>query len=769
MRTEPRTYILAEDARFLPRAEFPEAARRQLPGEETDYVLLRERSRASSAVVSESVRELLRAFEAPTSVARAVIAYCARHENLGEAPRLLEAIYPVIVDLTRAGHLRPSASATPIAAEALTFGDWEVIETYQRLDDSQVFQARRDGVVAVVKVGTDEAATMLLQERRVLERLPPGVGPTVVDAGAEPAPHLAIEWLAGAPLDVAAEELRATGDVAGLAALAQNVALAYGRVHAAGCIHGDVHPRNILVDGRLHVKLIDFALGRAGDTASNLPTYGGVGFYLAPEVALSLRKAGAWPEPTFTSETYSLCTVLFELFAGTGPQELSLEREEMLRHLAEGPRRSLSSVGVRAPEPIESALAKGLAKRPEDRFETASQLAAAMFPAPAAEPAPTSAGPHRPRSTSFVNSILADVVRRAHEDEPSVTAPTASLAYGAAGLSYFLYRLGRSRRRGDLIAAADLWVSNHADESPPAFTSEELGIRPETSGPISVLHSKGGVSFLRALLATVRFDHDEARAHVASFVHACGAPAAVDEFALGRAGVLVACLRLREALAPMGIHDDALGRLEQACVDSLTGVLAGPLDDGAGGGLGSGVAHGWAGVLFAMLRWSESYGLEVPEAARSKMGELIARGEPHGRGLRWPIRLSGPRTFMPTWCNGSAGMALVFALGAKLTGRTEYAEATARAAYNCLDNPASAAGLCCGVAGQSYAFLAAADVTGDRRWLARAERQVRGATDSPTLRWRPDSLWNGAPGLALLCEDLTAPSGDGFPLFESRE
>src|SRR5690242_8883726 len=104
-RTE-RRFVLAGDARFVPRTTFADAALRGLPGEPGDYILLRERSRASSTVLSPSTRELLEEFAAPVTIVEAVISFCRKHRNLGQAESVLEEAYPALLDLVTAGHLR---------------------------------------------------------------------------------------------------------------------------------------------------------------------------------------------------------------------------------------------------------------------------------------------------------------------------------------------------------------------------------------------------------------------------------------------------------------------------------------------------------------------------------------------------------------------------------------------------------------------------------------------------------------------------------------
>src|SRR5690606_3492433 len=70
-----------------------------------------------------------------------------------------------------------------------------------------------------------------------------------------------------------------------------------------------------------------------------------------------------------------------------------------------------------------------------------------------------------------------------------------------------------------------------------------------------------------------------------------------------------------------------------------------------------GVAHGWAGFLYALLRWSQSSGAPLPAVVPERLQQLARTAEPFGRGARWKWVLgNGSRpSYMPGWCNGSAG------------------------------------------------------------------------------------------------------------------
>jgi serine/threonine-protein kinase len=179
-----------------------------------------------------------------------------------------------------------------------------------------------------------------------------------------------------------------------------------------------------------------------------------------------------------------------------------------------------------------------------------------------------------------------------------------------------------------------------------------------------------------------------------------------------------------------------------------------------------GFAHGWAGLLFALLRWSRARG-ESAEPYRAKLDELAALHEPHGVGIRWPIgnRTVARASYMDGWCNGAAGHALLWALAHERLGGSTYGVYAERSAACAWSSELRHGSICCGLAGIGYACAAAHRVTGDRAWLARARLAARRACEDRSSSFYRDSLYKGAVGAVLLREELEA-SCAATPLVE---
>ena len=228
------------------------------------------------------------------------------------------------------------------------------------------------------------------------------------------------------------------------AEIASEVAAALGFAHEAELAHRDIKPANILIGANGQVKVADFGIARAMNSAteSNLTQVGsvmGTASYFSPEQA-----QGAQPDPR--SDLYSLGIVMYEMVAGkppfVGDNPVSIAYKQVhdqptpLNRLVDG-----------VPRPFEAIVAKLLAKDPKLRYPSAHALrddlrrfrngeqvqalvAAAARPNGSDGPRPTGAdqpiGPTQPIGTSpgFAQRT-SNVATTAHP--PIAGAPTAAM------------------------------------------------------------------------------------------------------------------------------------------------------------------------------------------------------------------------------------------------------------------------------------------------------------------------------------------------------
>jgi serine/threonine-protein kinase len=168
--------------------------------------------------------------------------------------------------------------------------------------------------------------------------------------------------------------------VATVARLASEVASALTYAHALGVIHRDIKPENILISASGHALLTDFGIAYAiedgvGHARPGRITESGITLgtpaYMSPEQSVGDESVDA------RSDIYSLAVVAYEMLSGSPPFTGPDARAIMARRLVERPA-SLDVVCPGLPPAVQPAIDRALARRPADRFDTASDFAVAL-------------------------------------------------------------------------------------------------------------------------------------------------------------------------------------------------------------------------------------------------------------------------------------------------------------------------------------------------------------------------------------------------------
>jgi serine/threonine-protein kinase len=223
--------------------------------------------------------------------------------------------------------------------------------------------------------------------------------------------------------------------------IARELGGALDRAHAAGVIHRDVKPENILLSDT-GVKLTDFGIARMPDsTLTQAGSVLGTPAYSAPE-ALALAEFSA------ASDQFSLAATLYEAIAGRRAfpgddtmavaSRIATEDPPPLRRGSEG--REMPRVG--------SVLLRGMAKDPRKRFSSCTELSEAMAsalygtvePMRTSLPPPSIQPPVRKRAQNIVTAaalltIVGLVMFGRHSTEREVDPDGASLRDVAAGFA----------------------------------------------------------------------------------------------------------------------------------------------------------------------------------------------------------------------------------------------------------------------------------------------------------------------------------------------
>jgi hypothetical protein len=158
----------------------------------------------------------------------------------------------------------------------------------------------------------------------------------------------------------------------------RQAALGLQHAHERGMVHRDVKPDNLMLTPDGTVKVLDFGLaaltaerGVCGLTEPAILM--GTPDYMAPEQAEDARSAD------IRADVYSLGCTLYHLLTGRIPYPATTSLLKILAH-RERPLPSLRAVRPEAPRELEAVLARLLAKKPQDRYQTPGEVAAALTP-----------------------------------------------------------------------------------------------------------------------------------------------------------------------------------------------------------------------------------------------------------------------------------------------------------------------------------------------------------------------------------------------------
>jgi serine/threonine protein kinase len=770
--------VLPSDLVMSPVHTLSPEIRARLGGDDDDVVLSRPRHRRRGLVVSSDTAQLLESFREPTTMPEAVLLHAVRRS--ADATQLLAEAYPVLRQLRDARYLvKPTHAAfsanRPLLSPGSVLRRWRVERSLQTFDDSDVYCAADDTARVAIKVvrpgAPDQTLRLLRRERDVLEILETrGIKtPRVIDSQLAPGsaldspdatPWLALSWVPGRTADAVAGQLRQVHGAASpaLFRLCRTLVQAYIDLHEAGVLHGDVHPRNVLVDEDGSVTLVDFALAAVldGRGPGVLRQRGGIGWAFEPELAASsLRHEGDVPV-TVAAEQYSLAAVCFYLLTGDHHLNLPADRTAMFEQIAASDPRKLSSIaGVEDLHFADPAFARALERSPADRFPDLNGLARALDAQIAAMEA-ANEGPTDLVVHSLVGKLAVAPSRKEFDRFP---APRSTISYGAAGIALSLFRLAQLRKDAEMLPAAESWSALALTPQPEgrAVFNPDLGITDDSVNPTSLYHSATGIHLTDALIAQAVGDFDRAIASTHRFLDAAGPPNASAELVNGEAGLIAGAVLLVRALrTPSTV---TTGSSVLAWLRPRAALLAeSALADLTAHEPPLGLAHGVSGPVLAV---SEA---EAADAGPTLLGRELASALAEQLDRRAVDRWAISPQLGHSWCNGSAGAALALGVAARHTGDDRCLRGALELGRHASGYTGGNASLCCGATGVGYVLLYLSSLSDDPSWLEDARRMAARARGYANARSpHSHSLHKGALGAALLTEDIQHPQRVWFP------
>ena len=185
--------------------------------------------------------------------------------------------------------------------------------------------------------------------------------------------YLVMRWVQGTDLQALIARAGRLDPVRAASIVAQAGA-GLGAAHAAGLVHRDVKPANVLIAGDAatgHVYLSDFGLTHEVSSEKRVTEAGewiGTVDFMAPE-----QFDGG--DATARTDVYALGCVLHAALTGRPPFPRKTVTATMLAHLRDPPPRPSATASV--PGDFDAVVACALAKRPRDRYASAAELIAA--------------------------------------------------------------------------------------------------------------------------------------------------------------------------------------------------------------------------------------------------------------------------------------------------------------------------------------------------------------------------------------------------------
>lgn len=320
-----------------------------------------------------------------------------------------------------------------------TLGQYEAIEVVGRGGMGLVlrgYDTRLNRVVAI-KVMAPELAVNPMAVKRFLREARAAAAVShdhvvtihAIEEDNKP-PFIVMEYVDGKSLHQKVDEAGAL-DLKEILRIGMQTARGLSAAHEQGLIHRDIKPANILLENGIErVQLTDFGLARATDDVSVTQTgqIAGTPQYMSPEQAEGKLLDSR-------SDLFSLGSVLYTLCTGRPPFRAE-SVVAILRRVTEETPRPISEINAEIPEWLEAIIGKLLAKNPDERFQSADEVASLL-------------GKHL-----------------AHEQDPQSAPLPARVALPAEDVEDFnstltLWNMFRWGVVPTVIAASLLWFGNY--------------------------------------------------------------------------------------------------------------------------------------------------------------------------------------------------------------------------------------------------------------------------------------------------------------------
>ena len=296
-------------------------------------------------------------------------------------------------------------------------GPYEIIEEIGKGGMATVYRAYQPSIGRFVAlkiihraIASDAKALERFQrEARLIARLEhPHLLPVYDYNGEHDPPYIVMRYLEGGTLKDALE----TGAIplADTVHILRQISAALDYAHRQGVIHRDIKPSNVLIDTEGNAFLMDFGIARLVESESGITQTGfavGTPTYMSPEQGMGLQNVDS------RSDIYALGIVLFQMLAGRAPFEGENAMAIIMQQI-QSPPPNVSELNSELQPEIDDVVKRALEKQPDERYQTATDLAVDLARA-ANLPADTTPSAIKATAQSAYREILAS--RAARQDE----------------------------------------------------------------------------------------------------------------------------------------------------------------------------------------------------------------------------------------------------------------------------------------------------------------------------------------------------------------
>ncbi|HVO42931.1 MAG TPA: serine/threonine-protein kinase, partial [Aggregatilineales bacterium] len=259
-------------------------------------------------------------------------------------------------------------------------GPYELIEEIGRGGMATVYRAYQPNVDRYVAVKVIHRSVALdskslerfTREAKLVARLEhPHILPVYDYDGLSDPPYIVMRYMPTGTLKDILERTQLPFHEVSL--LVSQIGSALDYAHRQGVIHRDIKPTNIMVDSDGNAFLTDFGIARIVEGSTNLTGTGmaiGTPGYMAPEQGLGVPIDSR-------ADIYALGVMTYEMLTGKLPYQAETPMAVILKHIND-PVPDIVLDNPRLPAGMRTVIQRAMAKKPEDRFPTATEFSRAL-------------------------------------------------------------------------------------------------------------------------------------------------------------------------------------------------------------------------------------------------------------------------------------------------------------------------------------------------------------------------------------------------------